>query len=130
MRASEAGIADSGATERELVAYSRQTLGFIHEVLNIAARHSVQVIASVVDVQAPRPPADSLRKDYEYLFERYFYFLETLPPRERGLIVLMNWKSPNPMCSFSKWQNISSARPTDATAVRALCPNPSLSIPI
>ena len=87
MRASEAGIADSGTTERELVAYSRQTLGFVHEVLNIGARHSVQVIASVVDVQAPRPAAESLRKDYEYLFERYFYFLETLPPRERGLIV-------------------------------------------
>src|SRR5208283_4723537 len=46
-----------------------------------------QVIASVVDVQSPRPPADSLRKDYEYLFERYFYLLETLPPRERGLVV-------------------------------------------
>jgi hypothetical protein len=28
-----------------------------------------------------------LRKDYVYLFERYFYFLETLPVRERGLIV-------------------------------------------
>ncbi len=28
-----------------------------------------------------------MRKDYVYLFERYFYFLETLPPRERGLIV-------------------------------------------
>ena len=28
-----------------------------------------------------------LRKDYIYLFERYFYFLETLAPRERGLVV-------------------------------------------
>src|SRR5207247_5307645 len=26
-------------------------------------------------------------KDYFYLFERYFYFMETFPPRERGLVV-------------------------------------------
>ena len=28
-----------------------------------------------------------LRKDYVYLFERYFYLLESLPPRDRGLVV-------------------------------------------
>lgn len=75
------------AGERELVAYSRQVLGFVHEVLNIAARHSVQVFASVVDIKAQRPEPGMLRKDYVYLFERYFYYLETLPPRERGLVV-------------------------------------------
>jgi hypothetical protein len=75
------------ARERELVAYSRQILAFVHEVLNIAARHSVQVFASVVDIKAPRPGPGMLRKDYVYLFERYFYYLETLPPRARGLVV-------------------------------------------
>lgn len=75
------------ARERELVAYSRQMLAFVHEVLNIAARHGVQVFASVVDIKAPRPEPGMLRKDYVYLFERYFYYLETLPPRERGLVV-------------------------------------------
>jgi len=79
----------NGATagQRELVAYSRQVLAFVHEVVNIAARHSVQVIASVVDIRAPRPQGDTLRKDYVYLFERYFYLLQMLPARERGLIV-------------------------------------------
>ena len=83
------GALTSGATasERQLVGYSRQVLGFVHEVLNIAARHSVQVIASVVDINSPRPAPGILRKDYVYLFERYFYLLEALPPRERGLIV-------------------------------------------
>lgn len=28
-----------------------------------------------------------MRKDYVYLLERYFYFLESLPARERGLVV-------------------------------------------
>jgi hypothetical protein len=75
------------ATERQIVAYSRQVLAFVHEVLNIAARHSVQIFASVVDIHAQRPQPGMLRKDYVYLFERYFYYLETFPPRERGLIV-------------------------------------------
>ena len=61
--------------QRELVAYSRQVLGFVHEMLDIRARHSVQVIASIVDTKAPRAAASHLRKDYEFLFERYFYSL-------------------------------------------------------
>ncbi|HEY8749211.1 MAG TPA: DUF3800 domain-containing protein [Tepidisphaeraceae bacterium] len=85
--ASEAGKTKSNATERELVAYSRCVSHFVDDVLDIAARHSVQVFASVVDIRSPRPAKGLLRKDYVYLFERYFYFLETLPPRERGLIV-------------------------------------------
>jgi hypothetical protein len=87
MAAHEAGQSTSPATEREIVAYSRSTLAFVHEVLDIAARHSVQVFAAVTDIRAPRPEPGLLRKDYVYLFERYFYFLETLLPRERGLVV-------------------------------------------
>jgi hypothetical protein len=77
------------AAEREmlLVAYSRQVLRFVHEVIDIAARHNAVVFASLVDPAALRPGPGKLRKDFVYLFERYFYFLETLPPRERGLVV-------------------------------------------
>jgi len=85
--AREQGAADDRTTERELVGYSRQVLRFVHEVLNTAASFNVQVFASMVDPNSPRPPAGTLRKDYIYLFERYFYFLETLPPKERGLVV-------------------------------------------
>jgi hypothetical protein len=66
---------------------SRQVLRFVSEVLNIAARFNVQVFASMVDPKSPRPAPGIRRKDYIYLFERYFYFLETLPFRERGLVV-------------------------------------------
>lgn len=86
-QAAAEGRARSDATERELVAYSRQMLRFVDEVLNIAARHSVQVIALLVDTAAPRPEPGLLRKDYVYLFERYFYLLETMPPSVRGLVV-------------------------------------------
>ncbi len=85
--AHEQGLASSGETYLEMVAYSRQVLAFVHEVLNIAAGFNVQVFASVMDPKCPRPAPGRLRKDYVYLFERYFYFLETLSPRERGLIV-------------------------------------------
>jgi hypothetical protein len=87
MAASQHGVADSGATEREIVAYSRQVLSFVHRVIDLAASFNAQVFASVVDVSAQRPEPGHLRKDYVYLFERYFYFLETLSMRERGIIV-------------------------------------------
>jgi hypothetical protein len=85
--ARERGESSSGETLLEMVAYSREVLAFVHDVLDAAASHNVQVFASVTDPTSPRPPLGQLRKDYVYLFERYFYFLETLPPRERGLIV-------------------------------------------
>lgn len=81
------GLAQNDSTEKELVAYSRQVLRFVHEVLNISAGFDVQVFASMTDPSGARPPKAKLRKDYVYLFERYFYFLESLPPRERGLVV-------------------------------------------
>lgn len=86
-QARERGLDKTGATETELVAYSRQVLRFVHEVLNIAARFNVRIFASMVDPKSPCPPRGVLRKDYVYLFERYFYFLETLPVREHGLVV-------------------------------------------
>jgi hypothetical protein len=87
LEASKQGLARSESTEREIVAYSRQVLSFAHRVIDLAASFSVQIFASVVDVTASRPGPGLLRKDYVYLFEQYFYFLETLPVRERGLVV-------------------------------------------
>src|SRR5262249_12777612 len=36
---------------------------------------------------APQTASDGLRKDYGYLFERFFYFLEDNLPREQGIVV-------------------------------------------
>jgi hypothetical protein len=87
VNARKQGKDKSDATEREIIAYSRQVLNFTHQVIDLAASFNVKVFASVVDVESPRPEPGLLRKDYVYLFERYFYFLEKLPSEERGLIV-------------------------------------------
>ena len=81
------GTPTNHPTFLEIVAFSRKALDYVHAVLDIAASFSVRVFASVVKANAPRPANNLLRKDYVYLFERYFYFLETLPIRERGLVV-------------------------------------------
>jgi hypothetical protein len=83
----QTGRSSGDITELELVAYSRAVLNFVDEVLNVAARHGATVFASVVDHDAKRTGPGLLRKDYVYLLERYFYYLETLPPTERGLVV-------------------------------------------
>jgi hypothetical protein len=85
--AHEQGKADSGVTARELTGYSRAVLKFVHQVLDVAAAHDAKVFASIVDADAARVDRDLLRKDAVYLFERYFYYLETLPSDERGLVV-------------------------------------------
>lgn len=72
---------------REFTAYGQAVLAFVTEIYALAARLGVRVFASLVDPQAPRPAGDFLRKDYAYLFERFYYFLEDTSSEEMGLIV-------------------------------------------
>lgn len=72
---------------REFTAYGQAVLAFVNEVYALAAHLGVRVFASLVDPKAPRPAADFLRKDYAYLFERFFYYLEDISSEEMGLIV-------------------------------------------
>lgn len=78
----------SGTSERELVAYSRQVLQFVHEVLDIAARHRVRFVASVIDACAPASErAHWLGKDMLCLMERYYRILQKQSGGHHGLIV-------------------------------------------
>lgn len=89
------GQPSNDATFREIVAFSRKVLDFVHAALDIAASFSVQVFASVVKANAPRPANNLLRKDYVYLFERYFYFLESFTDRNPG------WRGESGRCMAS-----------------------------
>ncbi len=80
---------DSGATanRRELTALAQAKLSFVREALILAARFRCRCFASIADGDAPRPAANYLRKDYAYLFERFFYFLEDIAGDVSGIVV-------------------------------------------
>ncbi len=85
--AARADGAAAQPTRLELTALAQAKLAFVERVLEICAQFRVQAFASIVDRDSPRPQGDFLRKDYAYLFERYFYFLEEQRPDALGLVV-------------------------------------------
>ncbi len=72
---------------RELKALALAKLAYVNDVFALCARFKCKVFASVVETDAPGTKSDGLRKDYGYLFERFFYFLEENKPHESGIVV-------------------------------------------
>jgi len=75
------------ATRQQITALAQAKIEFVREVLNLCVRFRCRAIASLVDPGAPRPDHNALRKDYAYLFERFFYFLEDAGPHHQGIVV-------------------------------------------
>lgn len=75
------------ATRQQLTALAQAKISFVREAFILGARFRCKCFASIIDQTAPRPRADYLRKDYAYLFERFFYFLEDADPNATGIIV-------------------------------------------
>jgi len=75
------------AGRRELTAVSQAKLAYVEEALKICARFRCRAFASIIEPGAPRPAHSYLRKDYAYLFERFYYFLQDVAPGEMGIIV-------------------------------------------
>lgn len=71
----------------ELAALGQAKLAFVGDVVELLARFRCTPFASIVDPRAARSGRDFLRKDYAYLFERFFYFLEDQPGEQQGLVV-------------------------------------------
>ncbi|MBI4700964.1 MAG: DUF3800 domain-containing protein [Deltaproteobacteria bacterium] len=74
-------------TKARLTALAQAKLSFVERVLELCAQHQVRLFASIVDRDAPRPEGDFLRKDYAYLFERFFYFLDDRGAYQQGVVV-------------------------------------------
>lgn len=68
--------AGEAAGRQELAGLAQAKLAYVSDLLDICARYRCKAFASIVDKDSPRPSPDHLRKDYAYLFERFFYFLE------------------------------------------------------
>ena len=62
-------------TRHRLTALAQAKLAFVADVLRICADFECRAFASITARGAPRSSADVLRKDYSYLFERYFNYL-------------------------------------------------------
>jgi hypothetical protein len=80
---------DDGAKagRRELAALAKAKIEYTREALEICSRFHCKAFASIVQKNSPAPNPDMLRKDYAYLFERYFYFLEDTGTTSMGIIV-------------------------------------------
>lgn len=74
-------------TKEGITALAQAKLAFVSDVFTLCARYRCNVFASIVRHGAPRPTATVLRKDYAYLFERFFYFLEDREPEAQGVVV-------------------------------------------
>jgi hypothetical protein len=70
-----------------LAAYGQTAIAFSQQVLEECSQFQVTAFLTLVPRGAPKPSGGILRKDYAYLFERYFYFLESTAPNEMGLVV-------------------------------------------
>ena len=75
------------ADARMLNALALAKLNYVASVLNICAQSGCRAFASIVETDAHPTAGDGLRKDYAYLFERFFYFLEDNAAEEQGIVV-------------------------------------------
>jgi hypothetical protein len=74
-------------TMSQLTALAQAKLAFAARLLELCAQAQVKAFASIVDRDAPLPAGSFLRKDYSYLFERFFCFLDERPDHHQGLVV-------------------------------------------
>jgi len=72
---------------QEITALAQAKLAYVREVLEICSRFRCKAFASIVNKSSPAPDPTVLRKDYSYLFERIFYFLEDVGLAALGIMV-------------------------------------------
>ena len=83
-----AALDDGPAADvRKLKALALAKLTYVPSVFGICEEFGCRAFASIVETDAHPTEGSGLRKDYAYLFERFFYFLEDNPVREQGIVV-------------------------------------------
>ncbi len=85
-RAAVAESRPAKVSRAQLTALAQAKLAFVQALITTCTQHGVRAFASIVD-DGPRPISDFLRKDYSYLFERFFYFLEAQHPYHQGIVI-------------------------------------------
>lgn len=78
----------AGAGPREMAALAQAKLSYVKSVIDICTRFDCRVFASIVtDKTIHRHTEDYLRKDYSYLFERFFHYLQDVNANHSGIVV-------------------------------------------
>jgi len=75
------------AGARQIAGLAQAKIAYVMDLMDICARFRCKAFASVVSKTSPPPQPGHLRKDYAYLFERFFYYLEDIGPSAYGIIV-------------------------------------------
>jgi Protein of unknown function (DUF3800) len=75
-------------TAEEYAAYGQSAIAFVNRVLGLMASYRTKIFAAMVSKAAELPADENLlRKDYAYLFQRFFYYLEDFSQSEMGIVV-------------------------------------------
>ncbi len=78
----------AGSGRREITALAQAKIAYVGSVLEACSGFGCRAFAIIVSKTAPRPAGSGpLRKDYSFLFQRFFYYLEDIDYRERGIVV-------------------------------------------
>ncbi|MCB9989128.1 MAG: DUF3800 domain-containing protein [Rhodospirillales bacterium] len=85
--AKQALVSGGDATVEQIKALALAKLNYTQELFNICSRFGCRAFASIVETDAERTASDGLRKDYGFLLERFYYFLDEQRPREQGIVV-------------------------------------------
>ncbi len=82
-------LTDGTAVTRErLTALAQAKIAYCEFALELARIYGAQAFATMASQEAPRPPSDdAMRKDYAFLFEQFYYFLNALPGDPMGYLV-------------------------------------------
>ena len=81
-------LEDGTAVSRaRLSALAQAKLAYVDMALDLSRKAGATAFASIVPKTAPRPQSGMLRKDYAYLFERFYYFLNSQPADPMGYLV-------------------------------------------
>lgn len=77
----------SDPSRARLSALAQAKLAYVEAALELSHSAGAVAFASIVPRSAPRPQTGMLRKDYAYLFERFFYFLNSQSDRSMGYLI-------------------------------------------
>ncbi|KJU84119.1 hypothetical protein MBAV_003679 [Candidatus Magnetobacterium bavaricum] len=83
------GKQHNNVTKEELTALAQAKLAFVKKLLFLCKKYKIKIFAGIIDKDAPIPETNYLRRDYSYLFERFFTYLRKSSKNqdEKGIVV-------------------------------------------